>query len=144
MGRGGLDSARQVVAVQNFAPLRSLSGKRHGEYHNDYSLHACGGSYCCRRHLRRVGTPILTENCSTTDHGGGKRRGISDTQRKMRAARPVAALALAACTFPASRGLDFRQGTPSHQVRPDQLGFTLLRVKSGRMPNPRHSGKDYV
>jgi len=71
VGRGGLDSARQVVAAaQNLRPV----GKRHGEYHNDCSLHACGGSYRCRCHLRRVGTPILTENCSSTYHGGGKRR----------------------------------------------------------------------
>jgi hypothetical protein len=45
-------------------------GKRHGEYHNDHSHYAYGGSCCCRYRLRRVGTLTSTEH-------GGKRRSVT-------------------------------------------------------------------
>src|SRR5215467_2754150 len=58
-----------LIGVKN--TLKGLrGGKRHGEYHNDHSHYAYGGSCCCRYRLRRVGTLTSTEH-------GGKRRSVT-------------------------------------------------------------------
>jgi hypothetical protein len=69
------DGYHRPLMAQQLAFHRKLKcahcwGKRHGEYHNDHSHYAYGGSCCCRYRLRRVGTLTSTEH-------GGKRRSVT-------------------------------------------------------------------
>ena len=55
------DGYHRPLMAQQLAFHRKLKcahcwGKRHGEYHNDHCLHACGSSCFCRSTLVRVGT----------------------------------------------------------------------------------------
>src|SRR5215467_10504311 len=69
------DDYHRPLMTQQLAFHRKLEcahcwGKRHGEYHNDHSHYAYGGSCCCRYRLRRVGTLTSTEH-------GAKRRSVT-------------------------------------------------------------------